>query len=91
MRTKTKYLLETGGRATSILSPSEVTSKLRKCQDDRKILLDTLQKAWLKHTVDESEIGWQALGELMGTTLAEVMGDKEFCEWVETRCPEKAT
>jgi hypothetical protein len=89
MRTKTKYLLDQGGKTISLSSKGSITN-LRKCETDRKMLLDTLQKAFLKHTVDETEIGWQALGELMGSTLAEVMGDKEFCDWIETRCPEKA-
>jgi hypothetical protein len=56
---------------------------------DHKLMLEACQKAWRKHVVDDPGIGWEELGELLGATLAQVMGDQGFVEWMDQVNPEK--
>lgn len=70
----------------NILFVWEVDGKMSR---DNKILVDACQQAWKKHTLDDPNIGWGQLSEILGATLAEVMGDQAFNDWVEKVSPEK--
>lgn len=48
-----------------------------------KRLLEACQMAYRKHVADDGSIGWDELSEVLSSTLAEVMGDKEFVKWTE--------
>ena len=48
-------------------------------------LLTACKMAYKKHQLDDDSIGWDELGEVLCSVLCEVMGDKEFQEWVERR------
>jgi hypothetical protein len=50
-------------------------------------LLKTCQEAYRKHSLDDSNIPWETLSDTLGTTLAEVMGDKEFAQWADQISP----
>lgn len=56
---------------------------------DRKVMLETCQKAWRKHVADDPGVGWEELCEALGATLAQVMGDKAFIEWMDKVAPER--
>ena len=46
--------------------------------------LRTLKLCYKKHVVNDPDIGWDELSSELGNALAEIMGDKEFCEWLDT-------
>ena len=50
-----------------------------------KRLLEALQAAYRKHVANDDSIGWHELSDIMSCALPEVMGDAEFCAWVEKR------
>jgi len=62
--------------------------------DEHRLLIDKLlvQKdklltackiAYRKHHLGHESIGWDELSDLLLNTLTEIMGDDEFCEWLE--------
>lgn len=52
-------------------------------EDHNKRLLETLKLCHRKHGQHDDSIGWDELVSDMGYTLAEVMGDDKFQEWLE--------
>ena len=60
-----------------------------KAEHDRKVLIEACKEAYRKHAMNDSDIGWAALADTLGTVLAEVLGDKEFNRWTEELNPEK--
>lgn len=56
---------------------------------DREMLVDTLKRVWRKHVANDDNIGWDQLADEVGSTLAEVLGDKEFVAWTESLSIEK--
>lgn len=52
------------------------------------LLLETLQRAYLKINCGDESIGWTELCDEMQATLCEVMGDDEFCNWLEEEVDE---
>lgn len=53
-------------------------------RDDGKVaLLEACQMAYRKHSLADDSVGWEALGEVLATALAEEMGDEAFVEWVD--------
>ena len=51
--------------------------------DREKLLLESVQLAYRKHWMNDESIGWSELGDTLANNLAEVMGDKDFCTWLE--------
>ena len=45
-------------------------------------LLKVVQAAYRKHHLDDYSIGWDELSEMMLNVLCNIMGDKEFNEWL---------
>jgi len=45
----------------------------------------TLKRVYQKHVLNDDDIGWDELTDDIANTLAQVMGDDEFCEWAETQ------
>lgn len=60
-----------------------------KTDRDREMLVDTLKRVWRKHVANDDNIGWDQLADEIGSTLAEVLGDKEFVAWTESLSTEK--
>jgi hypothetical protein len=54
-----------------------------KVYNDRTLLLVAVKAAYLKHHLNDLDIGWEELGEILKDTLCEVIGDREFVEWVD--------
>lgn len=50
--------------------------------NSQNILLETLKRCYLKHHLNDPDIGWDELDDEMMTTLCEAMGDKEFQKWL---------
>ena len=44
----------------------------------------TLKLAYRKHVMMDDSIGWSELSDRLGNALAQLMGDEEFCEWLES-------
>jgi hypothetical protein len=44
--------------------------------------LDVLKAAYLKHHVGVDDIGWEKLSDMMCNALCEIMGDRQFQEWL---------
>ena len=49
-----------------------------------KILLETCKKAYRKHSLDDESVKWGELTEELSGTLSELMGDKDFNNWVDS-------
>lgn len=52
-------------------------------KESRDRLLKACQMAYRKHVAGDDSVGWDELGEVLAETLAEEMGDREFCRWIE--------
>jgi hypothetical protein len=56
-----------------------------------KALEDAVKKAYCKHWLDDPDIAWSELGEILHDALCNSMGDKGFVEWLnEYRTARKA-
>jgi hypothetical protein len=40
-----------------------------------------LKLAYRKHVKGDDSIGWDELSDTLAMTLAQIMGDEEFCSW----------
>lgn len=47
------------------------------------MMMRTLKRCYRKHVRGDDDIGWDELSSELGNTLAQVMGDDEFCKWLE--------
>jgi hypothetical protein len=45
-------------------------------------LLTACQMAYRKHVMNDNTVGWSELGDILANSLAEAMGDDEFCQWL---------
>lgn len=52
------------------------------CGDSMSIRV--LKRAYRKHVKGDDSIGWEELSDELGTALAQIMGDDEFCEWTDS-------
>lgn len=48
----------------------------------------TIKRAYLKMVEIDDSIGWEELIDELANTLAQVMGDNEFCEWLDRKSEE---
>ncbi len=49
---------------------------------ERDILLNAVQKAYRKHHLNDPNIGWEELSDILFNSLCEVMTDKGFQSWL---------
>jgi hypothetical protein len=42
-----------------------------------------LKMAYRKHVKGDEDIGWDELSDTLGNALAQIMGDEEFCQWLQ--------
>ena len=61
----------------------EFVQRALKLEENTNEVLSTLKKAYLKHHLNNQEIGWNELDDMMCDTLCNSMGDKEFSKWLE--------
>jgi hypothetical protein len=54
-----------------------------KIHTDKLELLDTVKLVYMKHCLNDPEIGWEELSDKLLNTLCNVMGDKGYQEWLE--------
>lgn len=45
-------------------------------------LIRILKLVYQKHHLGDEKIGWDELDDILGDTLAEIMGDDEFQKWI---------
>jgi lipid II:glycine glycyltransferase (peptidoglycan interpeptide bridge formation enzyme) len=64
---------------------SEAARRIADFEYKNKRLIEALQAAYRKHVGNDDSIGWHELSDIMSCALPEVMGDAEFCAWVEKR------
>jgi hypothetical protein len=43
-----------------------------------------LKQAYRKHVKLDESIGWDELSDALGNALAQIMGDEEFCQWLQS-------
>lgn len=61
---------------------------LRRCHTEAK-LLEVIKLFYRKHVLNDESIGWDELGNNLYNELAETLGDKEFCKWLDTQSMSK--
>lgn len=78
------YQATSQGTLLEQLMDSRIPKTEREYAAVRKIeeIIQVLKLAYQKHHMDDDKIGWDELGQIMGDTLAEVMGDEEFQKWI---------
>lgn len=54
-------------------------------EDLEELVTRTIQMAYEKHCLNDDNIGWEELGDMLRDTLCELVGDEEFCQWLEQR------
>lgn len=66
--------------------PDEVA---RKWKAERDLAMGVLKKVHRKHNQGCDDIGWSELSDIVHNALCELMGDKEYCKWLETHQKEQ--
>lgn len=56
-----------------------------KFNDDKERLIDCLKRCHRKHNQGDDSIGWTELEYIISKTLAEILGNKEYCKWLEEK------
>ncbi len=51
--------------------------------DGDSMSMSTLKLCYRKHVQNDESVGWDELSDVLGNTLAQIMGDDAFCEWLE--------
>ena len=59
-------------------------SNLRRCHTEAQ-LLEVIKLFYRKHVLNDESIGWDELGDKLYNELSEILGDKEFCKWLDTQ------
>jgi hypothetical protein len=49
----------------------------------RGSLLEACQMAYRKHVLDDDDVGWDELADVLAAALSNEMG-KEFCVWLDS-------
>ena len=57
--------------------------KYFKLQAENECLRSAAQFAYRKHHLDDPNIGWDELSDILYTALCESMGDNEFVKWID--------
>ena len=52
---------------------------------ERDRLLEVVKLFYRKHVLNDESIGWDELGDKLYNELSEILGDKEFCKWLDTQ------
>jgi hypothetical protein len=60
-----------------------MSDEYRKAEKQLAMCKEALKKCHRKHNQGADDIGWDELGNIIHNTLAEVMGDKDYCAWLE--------
>jgi hypothetical protein len=53
-----------------------------KLEEHIKVLEDAVKRAYRKHWLNDPDIGWHELGEVLHDALCNSLGDKGFVEWL---------
>ena len=61
----------------------ELLNRAADLQAENERLRDAAQFAYRKHHLDDPNIGWDELSDILYTALCESMGDNEFVKWIE--------
>ena len=56
---------------------------VEKGREDFANLLNVCKMAHRKHCQGDDSIGWEELADELNSTLANVMGDEKYCEWLD--------
>jgi len=56
--------------------------ELIKANERIKVLEDAVKRAYRKHWLNDPDIGWHELGEILHDALCNSLGDKGFVEWL---------
>ena len=59
------------------------SEQIRQLQADNERLLSVVQKAYRKHHMNDTSIGWDELADDLAVTLCELMGDNQYQKWVK--------
>ena len=55
---------------------------IAKLEESIKVLEDAVKRAYRKHWLNDPDIGWHELGEILHGALCNSLGDKGFVEWL---------
>ena len=58
--------------------------------EDTESLLEVVKKTYRKHVLDDSEVGWNELGEDLRMVLCNVMGHEDFNKFVDQFSSDKS-
>ena len=75
-------------RGIDIFKAQEVydcESRLATVDVERDRLLEVVKLFYRKHVLNDESIGWDELGDKLYNELSEILGDKEFCKWLDTQ------
>ena len=63
----------------------ELQQRLATVDVERDRLLEVVKLFYRKHVLNDESIGWDELGDKLYNELSEILGDKEFCKWLDTQ------
>lgn len=63
-------------------SDVQISKQSKNWNNGDGMMMSTLKRAYLKMTERDESVGWEELTNELANTLAQVMGDEEFCAWV---------
>ena len=64
---------------------NELQQRLATVDVERDRLLEVVKLFYRKHVLNDESIGWDELGDKLYNELSEILGDKEFCKWLDTQ------
>lgn len=77
-----KWLKSEGFKTIKYKNVAEDYVKDLRWKNER--LLEALKMAYRKHHCNDDTIGWHELSDIMSCVLPDVIGDSEFCAWVDS-------
>ena len=63
-------------------SHEQCRDEIRRLNEHIKVLENAVKRAYRKHWLNDPDIGWHALGEILHDALCNSLGDKGFVEWL---------
>jgi len=76
---------DSDGGYVSYYDYEKLQQRLATVDVERDRLLEVVKLFYRKHVLNDESIGWDELGDKLYNELSEILGDKEFCKWLDTQ------
>lgn len=79
------HIQDTNGYFVYYSDYDKLQQRLATVDVERDRLLEVVKLFYRKHVLNDESIGWDELGDKLYNELSEILGDKEFCKWLDTQ------